>query len=135
MEKLFNWISLVFGVIGGFIANIIGGIDGIMIALISLVILDYITGVIKAIANKELSSEIGFRGIAKKIMTFVIVAVACILQSYISADVPLREMVIMFYIANEGISLLENTAEFVPIPKALKDILIQIRNKGDNNNE
>ena len=135
MEKLFNWISVVAGVIGGVIANALGGFDGIMVALISVVILDYLTGVVKAIYTKKLSSEIGFKGIAKKIFIFLIVALACLVQGIVGDGIPVREIVIMFYIANEGISILENGAEVIPIPKKIKDILLQLRDKAEQDDE
>ena len=135
MEKLFNWRSVVVGVIGGGIANALGGFDGIMVALISVVILDYLTGVVKAIYTKKLSSEIGFKGIAKKIFIFLIVALACLVQDIIGDSIPVREIVIMFYIANEGISILENGAEVIPIPKKIKDILLQLRDKAEQDDE
>lgn len=132
MEKLFNWVSIIIAAIGGFLAKIYGGVDGILITLIILVIADYITGVIKAIINKKLSSEIGAKGIAKKILIFVVVGMASVLQIYIITEaIPLREITIMFYLANEGISLLENAAEFIPIPQKLKDILLQLRDKNE----
>lgn len=135
MEKLFNWISVVAGVIGGVIANALGGFDGIVVALISVVILDYLTGVVKAIYTKKLSSEIGFKGIAKKIFIFLIVALACLVQGIVGDGIPVREIVIMFYIANEGISILENGAEVIPIPKKIKDILLQLRDKAEQDDE
>lgn len=132
MEKLFNWVSIIIAAIGGFLAKIYGGVDGILITLIILVIADYITGVIKAIINKNLSSEIGAKGIAKKILIFVVVGIASVLQTNIITEaIPLREITIMFYLANEGISLLENAAEFIPIPQKLKDILLQLRDKNE----
>lgn len=128
MEKIFNWISVVAGIVGGIIANALGGFDGIMIALISVVVLDYLTGVVKAIYTKKLSSEIGFKGIAKKILILLIVALACAIQNIIDSSIPAREIVIMFYIANEGLSVLENCAELIPVPEKLKSILLQLRN-------
>ena len=128
MEKIFNWISIVAGLVGGIIANALGGFDGIMIALISVVVLDYLTGVVKAIYTKKLSSEIGFKGIAKKILILLIVALACAIQNIIDSSIPAREIVIMFYIANEGLSVLENCAELIPVPEKLKSILLQLRN-------
>ena len=128
MEKIFNWISIVAGLVGGIIANALGGFDGIMIALISVVVLDYLTGVVKAIYTKKLSSEIGFKGIAKKILILLIVALACAIQNIIDSSIPAREIVIMFYIANEGLSVLENCAELIPVPEKIKSILLQLRN-------
>lgn len=135
MEKIFNWISVVAGLIGGIIANALGGFDGIMIALISVIVLDYLTGIVKAIYTKKLSSEIGFKGIAKKIFIFIIVALACLVQDIIGDSIPVREIVIMFYIANEGISIIENGAEVIPIPQKMKDILLQLRDKNENEDD
>lgn len=134
MEKLFNWISIVFGLAGGFILSSLGGYDNWLRALVLMVVIDYITGLIKAFYNKELSSDIGFKGIAKKVMLFLVIAVAVTLQDLINNAVPLREAVICFYLSNEGLSLLENIAVFTPIPDQLKDILLQIREKGEKNN-
>lgn len=134
MEKLFNWFSVAGGFIGGVITQHLGGWDVTLKALITLVILDYITGVLKAIATKTLSSEVGFKGLIRKIITFIVVAVAVVIQGVIGDAVPLREIVIIFFICNEGISLLENASEFVPIPEKLKETLVQLREKekGDN---
>lgn len=135
MERIFNWLSVAAGIIGGMCAGILGGFDSIIAALISLIALDYLTGIIKAISQKKLSSEIGFKGIAKKIFIFIIVALACLVQDIIGDSIPVREIVIMFYIANEGISIIENGAEVIPIPKKMKDILLQLRDKNENEDD
>lgn len=129
MEKLFNWISIVFGMSGGFLAYWMGGWDVLLKTIVFLAIADYITGWIKGIYTKQLSSEIGFRGLLKKIVMFIVIAVSFVIQGLIGGTIPLREVVIMFYIANEGLSLLENAAVFTPIPDRLKDILLQLRDK------
>ena len=89
--------------------------------------LDYVTGVLKGIYLKQLSSETGFRGLLKKIVMFIVIAVAYLIQMLIGGTIPLREVVITFYICNEALSLLENAAVFVPIPEQLKDVLLQLR--------
>lgn len=94
-----------------------------------LAVVDYITGVIKGIYTKKLSSETGFKGLLKKIVMFIVIAVSFSIQELIGNTIPLREVVIMFYICNEALSLLENAAVFVPIPDKLKDVLIQLRDK------
>lgn len=129
MDKLFNWISIVFGFIGGFLTYWLGGWDILIKTIVFLAVVDYITGIIKAVYLKELSSEIGFKGLLKKIVMFIVIAVAFVIQQLIGGTVPLREVVIMFYIANESLSLLENAAIFVPIPEKLKSVLLQIRDK------
>lgn len=132
-EKLFNWVSVAVGIVGGFLCQWLGGWDVILKALVFLVILDYVTGVLKAIYNKTLSSSIGFKGLIRKIMIFIVVATAVTTQTIIGDSIPLREIVIIFFVCNEGISLLENASEFVPIPEKLKETLLQLRDKHDEN--
>ena len=127
--KLFNTASIMFGLVGGFICQALGGWDVILKALVALVILDYVTGVLKALSTKTLSSAVGFKGLIKKTVIFIVVATAVIIQSVIGEAVPLREITIIFFLCNEGISLLENAAEFVPIPEKLKEALIQLRER------
>lgn len=131
MSKLFNTFSIVGGIVGGFLCQFFGGWDVILKALVALVVLDYATGVLKGIATKTLSSAIGFKGLIKKTFIFIVVATAVIVQGVIGDSIPLREIVIIFFICNEGISLLENASEFVPIPAKLKETLIQLRDKSD----
>lgn len=131
MSKLFNTFSIVGGIVGGFLCQWLGGWDVILKALVALVVLDYFTGVLKAIVTKTLSSAVGFKGLVKKIFIFIVVATGVIVQGVIGDSVPLREIVIIFFICNEGISLLENASEFVPIPAKLKETLIQLRDKSE----
>lgn len=127
MAKLFNEISMIFGVVGGFILYLLGGWDVPLRVIVTLAILDYITGIAKGIYTKQLSSEIGFNGLLKKIVMFIVVALAYAIQILMDGAIPLREVVIMFYIANEALSLIENAAVFVPIPDRLKSVLLQLR--------
>ena len=129
MGKFFNQLSIVGGIVGGFFCKLLGGWDTILSALVALVILDYITGVLKAIVTQTLSSSVGFKGLIKKVVIFIVVATAVVIQSVVGDAVPLREIVIVFFLCNEGISLLENASEFVPIPEKLKETLIQLRDK------
>lgn len=129
MDKIFNWISIIFGMVGGCLTYWLGGWDVLLKTIVFLAVADYITGWIKAIYNKELSSEIGFKGLLKKIVMFIVIAVSFMIQGLIGGTIPLREVVIMFYIANEGLSLLENAAVFIPIPDKLKSVLLQLRDK------
>ena len=129
MDKLFNWFSRVFGLFGGILSYWLGGWDVLLKTIVFLAVTDYITGVIKGIYKKELSSETGFKGLLKKIVMFIVIAVAFSIQELIGNTIPLREVVIMFYICNEALSLLENAAVFVPIPDKLKEVLIQLRDK------
>lgn len=127
MEKLFNTASLIFGIIGGAIVSFLGGWDGLAITLIAFMGLDYITGILKAIYNKKLSSEIGVKGIIKKVLILITVGITVLLENNMGIPA-IREMVMMFFIANEGISLLENIAQMgIKFPDKLKEILLQIR--------
>lgn len=122
--------SVVSGVIGiaGFL---IGEFDGLYKALLMLIIADYITGVIVAVVKKQLSSEVGAKGIAKKILMLIVVAVANVLDvQIIGGGAGLRNITIIFYAANEVISLLENTGKLgLPYPPKLLDVLEQVKNK------
>lgn len=134
-NKFFDIIKITFTSIGGFLGAILGGVDGFLYALIILIVCDYITGVFVAIINKKVSSEIGFKGILKKISIFVLVALGYVIDSkVIGQGCVIRTATICFYIANEGISILENCGNLgLPIPQKLKDVLAQI--KTDNEKE
>lgn len=126
--------QIIFTSLGGFIGFFLGGIDGFMYALITFVILDYITGVMVAILEKKISSEIGFRGIFKKVLIFSFVGIANIIDvCLIKNGSVLRTSIIFFYISNEGISIIENSVKIgVPIPPKLKNILEQLNKEGKN---
>ena len=129
IEKYLNVAKMTFGVIGGVISGILGGWDTLTHAMVFLLIMDYLTGVGKSIINKQLSSAVGFIGLFKKVLILVVIAVSVEMQKIIGNGIPLREIVIMFYIANEGISLIENISEFIPLPQKVKDIFVQIKDK------
>lgn len=126
-------IQVVITFIGGVIGFWLGGCDGLLYALIFMVVADYLTGVIKAIYNKKLSSEVGYKGILKKICIFIMVAIGVLIDSIIPYEgEPFRTAVIFFYISNEGISLIENLAEIgVPIPKKIVKVLEQLQKDDD----
>ncbi len=124
-----NSIKAIFATVGACLSILLGGIDKVIVALIFCVALDYVTGIIKAIYQKKLNSEIGFKGIAKKIFIFIVVSVAVTIDNYIigSGDV-LRSATCFFYIANEAISILENAAACdVKLPTKLINILEQLK--------
>lgn len=127
MEKLFNFFSIAFGCIGGAFAYLLGGWDVTLKTIVLLAITDYVLGVFKGFYLKKLSSEIGFKGLLKKIVMFIMIGVAYAIQRLLGDTTPLREVVIMFYISNEGISILENAAIFIPIPDKLRNVLLQLR--------
>lgn len=123
-------LNLCWTILGGFIGWFLGGFDDLLYALLAFAIADYITGILCAINERKLSSEIGFRGINRKILIFILVGIANIVDLHIlKHGTPLRTATICFYISNEGISLLENAGRLgLPFPKKLKDILEQLRN-------
>ena len=123
--------------LGGWLGFFIGGMDGLMIALVIFMILDYITGIMGAIIDHKLSSEEGFRGIFKKMLIVILVGVANIVDiNVIGTGSALRGAVICFYLSNEGLSLLENAAHIgLPIPEKLKDILAQLHNREQKEGE
>ena len=128
-----EFIKAGLATVAGYIAWFLGGFDGVLIALCVFALVDYLTGVVAAIIEKKLSSQIGSRGIAKKILMFFLVGVAAVLDAYVlGGESPIREIVIVFYIANEGISIIENSARLgLPVPKKLIDVLEQLKSKGD----
>ncbi len=131
MDKMFNFFSVIGGLLGGFFVSLFGGWDYMLYTILLFAFLDYATGILKAIYKKELSSEIGFKGIVKKIMIFIVIAVAYSVQRVVGNSIPLREIVIVFFICNEALSILENAAEFINIPPQLKNVLLQLRDKNN----
>lgn len=129
------WISVQLGLatIGGFLGWFLGGLDGLLYALVAFVVLDYITGVMLAVLEKKLSSEIGAKGIFKKVLIFTLVGIGHIIDSHIIGDGSvIRTAVIFFYLSNEGISILENASKIgLPIPQKLKDVLEQLHHRDD----
>lgn len=139
MKEFWNMIQLLFTAVGGWLGYFLGGCDGLIIALLLFVAIDYITGVMCAVADKKLSSEVGFKGICRKVLIFMMVGIANILDTkIIGSGSVLRSAVIFFYLSNEGISLLENAGHLgLPIPEKLKFVLEQLHDKerGGKNNE
>lgn len=131
MKELWNTMQIILAAVGGWLGYFLGGCDGLVYALILFVAADYVTGVMCAAVDKRLSSEIGFKGICKKVLIFVLVGLANILDvQIIGTGSVLRTAVIFFYISNEGVSLLENAAHLgLPVPEKLKDILQQLHNR------
>jgi len=131
VDLIWAKIQMAISVVGGWIGYFVGGIDGLMTALLVFMILDYVTGLMCAIADKQLSSRIGFRGIFKKILIVMLVGVAHIVDLYVvKSGNALRSAVVCFYLSNEGVSLLENASHLgLPVPDKLKNILGQLHNR------
>ena len=134
MKEIWNWIQLALSAVGGALGWFFGGMDGLIYALLVFVIADYITGVMCAIADKNLSSEVGFKGICKKVLIFVMVGIGHIMDTYLIGNGEvLRTAVIFFYCSNEGVSMLENAGHLgLPIPAKLKDILEQLHDRKED---
>ena len=137
MKEFWNVIQLVFAAIGGWLGWFLGGCAGLLFALIAFVAVDYITGVMCAIVDKNLSSSVGFKGICRKVLIFLLVGIAHILDAQvIGAGSVLRTAIIFFYLSNEGVSLLENAAHLgLPVPEKLKDVLQQLHDRTESKEE
>ena len=137
MKQIWSGIQLAFTAVGGFLGWFLGGVDGFLYALIAFTVIDYITGVMCAITDKNLSSSIGFKGICRKVLIFTLVGIGNIVDVYVLGQGGvLRTAVIFFYLSNEGVSILENSAHLgLPIPEKLKEVLEQLHNRGGNEDE
>jgi toxin secretion/phage lysis holin len=133
MKTIWNTIQFTLTTIGGWLGYFLGGLDGLVYALVIFVVFDYATGVMKSIVEKKLSSEVGARGIFKKVIIFFLVGIAHIIDSrLIGTGSAIRTAVVFFYISNEGISIIENAAILgVPIPQKLKNVLAQLNKEKD----
>ena len=134
LKEIVGYCQLGFAAIGGALGWFIGGLDGFLYALIAFVVIDYLTGLLAAGVQKKLSSEVGFKGIAKKITIFLLVGIANIIDvDVIQNGTALRTAVIFFYLSNEGLSILENAGNIgLPIPEKLKTMLAQLKDKEDD---
>lgn len=134
MKQIWNGIQIAFTAFGGFLGWFLGGVDGFLYALIAFAVIDYITGVLCAISDKTLSSEVGFKGVCRKVLIFALVGIGNIVDIYVLEGTGvLRTAVIFFYLSNEGVSLLENAARLgLPIPEKLKEVLEQLHERATN---
>ena len=133
MKEFWNTIQFVITAIGGWLGYFLGGCDGLLYALLAFVVMDYITGVMCAVSDHRLSSAVGFKGICRKVLIFVMVGIAHILDTQIIGNGSvLRTAVIFFYISNEGVSLLENASHLgLPVPEAVKAVLKQLHDRSE----
>lgn len=131
MKEFWNMIQLVFTAMGGWLGYFLGGCDGLLIALVLFAVVDYLTGIMCAAADKKLSSHVGFKGICRKVLIFLLVGIANIIDvQVIGTGSVIRTAVIFFYLSNEGVSILENAAHLgLPIPETLKAALAQIHDR------
>jgi len=133
MKDVITMIQVVIAAIGGWLGWFLGGYDGFLYALIAFVVVDYLLGVMCAVVEKHLSSDIGAKGIFMKVVIFSLVGIAHIVDQNIIGDgSAIRTAVIFFYLSNEGISIIENATRLgLPVPAKLKDILEQLKDGGD----
>jgi toxin secretion/phage lysis holin len=133
MKEFWNFIQFVFAAIGGWLGYFLGGCDGLLYALLLFVICDYITGVLCAVSDKKLSSEVGFRGICRKVLIFLLVGIGNVIDVQVLGQPGvLRTAIIFFYLSNEGLSLTENAAHLgLPIPEKLKTVLEQLHDRDE----
>ena len=137
MKEFWGSIQLIFAAVGGWLGWFLGGCDGLLYALIAFVVIDYVTGVMAAVVDHKLSSEVGFKGIFKKVLIFLLVGIGHILDTHvIGSGSVLRTAVIFFYLSNEGVSLIENAAHLgLPIPEKLKSVLEQLHDRAEKDGD
>lgn len=127
-----RFITEILIAISSTILYLLGGWDIALKCLVIVMIIDYITGVMSAFFNKKVNSRIGLKGILKKVGYLCIVALSVILDTISGETGVIRTLVIYFFVANDGISIIENIAKMgVPMPKKLIDVLEQLKKKGD----
>ena len=137
MKEFWNVIQAIFAAVGGWLGYFLGGNDGLLYALLAFVVLDYITGVMCAVADKKLSSAVGFKGICRKVLIFALVGIGHLLDTQvIGSGSVLRTAIIFFYISNEGLSLVENAAYLgLPIPVKLRKVLEQLHDRSEKEDD
>ena len=133
MKEFWNMIQMVFAAVGGWLGYYLGGCDGLLLALVAFAAADYLTGVMCAVSDRKLSSNVGFKGICRKVLIVLLVGIANILDVHvIGTGSVLRTAVIFFYISNEGVSLLENAAHLgLPVPEKIKAVLEQLHDRAE----
>lgn len=130
MEKYFNMFTVFFGALGGFFAHALGGYDSILNTVLCLTVIDMITGLINGFYNKKLNSHKCVDGIIKKVYIYITIGFAVVIDNWLHHSIPLREVVITFYIVNEGLSILENIGKVIPYPDKLKELFEQLKDGG-----
>jgi toxin secretion/phage lysis holin len=133
MKEFWNTVQFVFTAVGGWLGYFLGGCDGLIYALLAFVVIDYLTGVMCAVSDRKLSSAVGFRGICRKVLIFLLVGIANILDvQVIGTGSVLRTAVVFFYLSNEGVSLLENASHLgLPVPEKIKEVLEQLHDRSE----
>ena len=133
------WTKLQIAItgIGGWLGYVLGGMDGLLIALVVFITIDYITGIMCAVIDKKLSSEVGFKGIFKKVLILMLVGIANVIDVHVvGTGSALRGATVCFYLSNEGLSILENTVHLgLPVPEKLQEVLSQLHNREEKDKQ
>ena len=137
IDLVWTKVQMAITAVGGWLGYFVGGVDGLMTALLVFMVLDYVTGLMCAVVDKKLSSAVGFKGICKKLLIIILVGVAHVVDVHVvGTGEALRSAVVCFYLSNEGVSVLENAAHLgLPVPEKLKNVLAQIHGRTDETNE
>ena len=137
MKEFWNTIQLAFTALGGWLGYFLGGCDGLLYTLLAFVVLDYITGIMCAVIDKNLSSSVGAKGIFKKVLILMLVGIANVIDVHVvGTGSALRGATVCFYLSNEGLSILENTVHLgLPVPEKLKEVLSQLHNREEKENQ
>lgn len=137
IDLIWTKLQIAITAIGGWLGYVLGGMDGLLIALVAFITIDYITGIMCAIIDKKLSSEVGFKGIFKKVLILMLVGIANVIDVHVvGTGSALRGATVCFYLSNEGLSILENTVHLgLPVPDKLKEVLSQLHRRGEKEKE
>jgi toxin secretion/phage lysis holin len=137
MKEFWIVIQFFFTGIGGWLGDFLGGWDGLLMALVVFVVMDYVTGIMCAVADRSFVGEVGFKGICRRLLIFMLVGIGNVLDVHIiGTGAVVRTAVILFYLGKEGISLLENATHIgLPVPKKLKQVLGQLHQTDDETGE
>ena len=137
MKDFWHMIQFVFSAVGGWLGYFLGGCDGLLYALLVFVVIDYLTGVMCAVSDRKLSSAVGFKGICRKVLIFLLMGLAHILDTQVlHQEGVLRTAVVFFFLANDGLSILENAAHLgLPVPEQLKQVLEQLHDRDAKSRE
>ena len=133
IDLIWTKLQIAITAIGGWLGYVLGGMDGLLIALVVFITIDYITGIMCAIIDKKLSSAVGFKGIFKKVLILMLVGIANVIDVHVvGTGSALRGATVCFYLSNEGLSILENTVHLgLPVPEKLKEVLSQLHNRDE----
>ena len=137
IDLIWTRLQIAITGIGGWLGYVLGGMDGLLIALVVFITIDYITGIMCAIIDKKLSSEVGFKGIFKKVLILMLVGIANVIDVHVvGTGSALRGATVCFYLSNEGLSILENTVHLgLPVPEKLKEVLSQLHNREEKDKQ